>query len=40
LEHLVVDGRKILQLIFRKYYGTAWPAVFNPYPANVEYRVS
>ena len=27
--NLVVDGRKILKLIFKKYYGTAWPAVFK-----------
>jgi hypothetical protein len=29
LEDLVVDGRKILRLIFKKYYVTAWPAVFK-----------
>jgi len=29
LEHLVVNGRKILKLIFKQYYGTAWPAVFK-----------
>lgn len=29
LEYLIVDGRKILKLIFKKYYWTAWPAVFK-----------
>ena len=29
LEHLVVDGRKILRLIFKKHCGTAWLAVFK-----------
>jgi len=29
LDDLVVVGRKILKLIFKIYYGTAWPAVFK-----------
>jgi len=35
LEHLVVDGRKILRLIFKKHCGTAWLAVFNPLNAEL-----
>jgi hypothetical protein len=29
LEDLVVDGRTILKLILKKYYGAEWPTVFK-----------